>query len=783
MDSKEQAKILNSAALSISKGKLTREEAVVQVAKDLGVDSFIAEQLLSNWKVKDKAAIVSFKQLVLSAKEASKKEKEGEEDDPDTSDEASDDFGFDGEEEDGEGEDDFVDDGFFDDDAEISEEDLEPDFTEEVNDLEVFEGESTAKVTESELLDAVKAIDQITKALLEEAGAGDGAGIDEADMEAVQDYVNHLANFQSAEPVAEDIPDIPEELAQSYVQVLAVGDKPLQRFAVPKISSQVLKGSGDVVIISDVSRPVFSGMMENIPSGAKAFGTLVVSSVVKITKGDKITSGYIQLQPRGANPTRNELEAWSYGLYSFMNAHGGKKPADAKDWAAVQVLSQAYAEKHFSKETDLRQNLTINDPSVIRRALIASKKYYGKFNSKPIIQGQEGPQLPKPPVEKGTKGGAAKEEPEAKKEEVKSGLDAKVKAIIEMVKSSITEKSKGTSSPDGTLKDGGEHTPKSPEVELPAGGQSPRQVSADDPSQVTNYKLEGNDGASLTADTTAKDRGASNPTYNFEAVEVAALELPVQNSSFSEVLVFKSIGSDVHLLDEVWQVPGGGRCSWVHGADSVKILLNGAVPSKKLHTDFSTPLVIPLRSGGTAVMVKSSSVLGLIAIEAPFVKGLKSSRYEMFSIKGDLLVNSNGMAMKNPYTDTLIASSVSNKSIFQSEVKRDLFTEVERKYVLAQHQNVARANDAIRKIKAKASEAIANLQSQVTQLKQELADEKARSVKNVQKVTSSLSALKVQPDVDDIGYLAKENQRILAQSKQDFGALSNQAVDTLSSWM
>jgi hypothetical protein len=757
-----QEKIINTIVAKVKKGVLPLAFGVKELANSLSISEGIAKSLLDNWKPqKGIYPIRSFHQLVLSKEEPLKDDEDdtdgGEKDNPDIDlsllEDDSPEAGGGGDlGEEGDG---------FDDDFSFDEEDLEPGLADDVNELDVFEGESTAKVTESELLDAIKAIDKVTQAMLEEAGEGDGSGISEGDLESVKDYVSHLADFQASEPSEADVPDIPTELDQSYIHVLAVGQEPSQRFAVPKLSSQNLSGVGLVEIISDVSWPSCQGLLnEGSPDGEYG-GTVVVSSVSRITRSDKIQSRYLKLQSGWKSQSKENLEAWCYGLKVFSGMHGGMMPKDAKDWGSIQLLAQAYKAKHFTRPSSIRSSITFGDMGVLRRLFIASKKFFGKFQPKPKVTSSQG------------------------------GKNQKLEELLTTIRSNIVERNKHAAGPEGGLKageDGGEIGDTSgpadikDKVEFGGKGMTPAQVSADDQATSITYNLTG-DSDSLIADTSAKERGVESPNYNFKSAESSALELPIEKESMSEVIVFKSIGNGVHILDEAYHVPGGLRCSWIRGKDSIKVLLNGAVKTQAMVHMFKEPLVIPLRSGGTAVMVKSSPVLGLIAIEAPFARGMKNAKYELFSLYKGMLVSSTGMALKNPSTEMLIASAASNKGIRQSYFSKDLFRDVERKFLIAQRMEIIHANKYAKALKDKALAQQKKAQEVISSLQQQLAAEKEKSAKNLNKVTSSLSQLKKVADVDDIGYLEQENQRFIASAKQEFGATANENVSFLSKLM
>jgi hypothetical protein len=204
------------------------------------------------------------------------------------------------------------------------------------------------------------------------------------------------------------------------------------------------------------------------------------------------------------------------------------------------------------------------------------------------------------------------------------------------------------------------------------------EVSGGDTSVVKDVDNTGADGsleADVDAGTEFNDSG-----YSFESGKIAALELPIEDENNStQVLKMKEIASGVYVLDSAFVAPGAGRCAFLKGKDAIKVLSQGLKPSG---VKTSVNRVLTLKGSGNGLFVKSSTVLGVVAIEAPINKGLRNAKYSVFSRTGVNLVNPEGFyipSAKGP--QMLIASEVSHKSVRRGTEKRDIFSEIEREYI------------------------------------------------------------------------------------------------------
>jgi hypothetical protein len=212
------------------------------------------------------------------------------------------------------------------------------------------------------------------------------------------------------------------------------------------------------------------------------------------------------------------------------------------------------------------------------------------------------------------------------------------------------------------------------------GENSTRLINVDggDTSQTVDVNNTGDDGsleADVDAGTEFNDSG-----YSFDSSKIAALELPIEGEDATQVLELKEIGSGVYMLQQAFVAPGAGRCSFTKGKDAKAVLSRGTRPAKTIKA--SVDRVLSLKGSQNALLLRSSAVLGVVGIEAPFSKGLKNSKYSVFSRTGVNLVNEDGYYIPYPKGPRrIIASAVSNKSVRQGREKLNVFSGVEQSYI------------------------------------------------------------------------------------------------------
>jgi hypothetical protein len=213
-------------------------------------------------------------------------------------------------------------------------------------------------------------------------------------------------------------------------------------------------------------------------------------------------------------------------------------------------------------------------------------------------------------------------------------------------------------------------------------------VDGGDTSQTVDVNNTGDDGsleADIDAGTEFNDSG-----YSFDSSKIAAIELPIEGEDATQVLEVREIGSGVYMLQQAFVAPGAGRCSFTRGDDAKAVLSRGTRPVQQIKANVDRVLV--LKGSQNALLLRSSSVLGVVGVEAPFSKGLKNSKYSVFSRTGVNLVNEDGYYISSPKgPQRVIASVVSNKAVRQGKEKHNIVAGLEREYIRYLRSCIARA--------------------------------------------------------------------------------------------
>jgi len=202
-------------------------------------------------------------------------------------------------------------------------------------------------------------------------------------------------------------------------------------------------------------------------------------------------------------------------------------------------------------------------------------------------------------------------------------------------------------------------------------------VDGGDTSQITDVNNTGDDG-DLVADLDAGTE-VSASEYGFDNQEMVGVELPIENENQTQVLEMKSIGSGVYILQQSYISPGAGRLSFTKGKEAAKIISRNTRPAE---IKANVNRVLSLGNTGKGLLLRSSPILGIIAIEAPYQKGLKNSEYSVFSRVGVNLINEKGYYIpQSKGAKNFIASASSMKGIRRGSQVKNLFSEVEGAYV------------------------------------------------------------------------------------------------------
>ena len=202
-------------------------------------------------------------------------------------------------------------------------------------------------------------------------------------------------------------------------------------------------------------------------------------------------------------------------------------------------------------------------------------------------------------------------------------------------------------------------------------------VSGGDTSEIVNVHNTGDDG-SLEADTKAGDE-VNQQEYGFDSQEMVGVELPIEGDDNTQVLELKHIGSNVYILNRSFVSQGAGRLSFCEGREAQKVLSRNVRPSK---IKTSVDRCLTLNNGKTGLMLRSSAILGVIAVKAPYQKGLKNSKLSVFSREGINLINEDGYFISSVKgAKNLIASASSLKNARKGKIVKNLFSEIEGAYV------------------------------------------------------------------------------------------------------
>jgi hypothetical protein len=306
------------------------------------------------------------------------------------------------------------------------------------------------------------------------------------------------------------------------------------------------------------------------------------------------------------------------------------------------------------------------------------------------------------------------------------------------------------------------------------------EVSGGDTSEVVDVDNTGNDGnleADIDAGTEFNDSG-----YSFDSGKIAALELPIEDENDStQVLKMREIGSGVYVLDSSYKSPGAGRCSFVKGKDAVAVLSRNIKPAP---IKTSVDRILTLKGSKNGLLVRSSAVLGVIAIEAPFTKGLRNSKYSLFSRTGVNLVNEDGYYIplaKGP--QMIIASALSNKSVRRGAEKRNVFSEVEWAYIQYLKsclQGVCLKNKQYRDKLSQAlqeNKRIAKVQSRA------LAQERQTSRRQVASSLADLQAIRLKSAETEAGRVFSASQRAIRDEQEAIKSQAERNIDYLASLM
>ena len=281
-------------------------------------------------------------------------------------------------------------------------------------------------------------------------------------------------------------------------------------------------------------------------------------------------------------------------------------------------------------------------------------------------------------------------------------------------------------------------------------------IDGGDTSQIVDVDNTGNDG-SLEADTDAGTE-VNATEYGFDSQEMVGVELPIEGEDNTQVLELKHVGSSVYILNRSFVSPGAGRLSFCKGREAQKLLSRNVRPSP-IKANVNKMLTFNDKaSNKKSLLLRSSAILGVIAVEAPYWKGLKNAKYSVFSRVGLNLINEEGYYIPMVKgAKNIIASTASNKSVRKGKVIKDVFSEVEGAYVKYLHNKVSRLLKANLVLRSRLNKSLAVQRRQVA-VNSQLLNKEHRSAR--QQVASALQSL----DSIKRDTATAEAQRLLASS-------------------
>jgi len=280
----------------------------------------------------------------------------------------------------------------------------------------------------------------------------------------------------------------------------------------------------------------------------------------------------------------------------------------------------------------------------------------------------------------------------------------------------------------------------------------------------------------------AREPGAE---YDFNSSKIATVEVPIEGGKQdTQVLKLKEVSQGVYILDKAFIASGrGGRCSFYKGADALAILRSGTRPSKIVAKVDGRAVALGVKGDtGRAVYLKSSPILGVVAIEAPFKKGFPNSEYSVFSRVGEHLVDGKGNYFRLPVgPNRVIASAVSLKSVMRGGKPVDVLSSVESAYVRWLKSCVAGQRRRAAQLKEKLTQAVAMNKKQAALHQSALAAERKKYQEMIRSGLSSIDSLRRQTaDVAAAQVFSSAREDLAARESERMRAMES-GVDQLLS--
>jgi hypothetical protein len=718
--------------------------------------------------------------------------------------------------------------------------DVDAGFMDEVNDIEEFGADEPA-LGKEEVVDALQAIGQIIDTVLQAEGVDKEEGLTSDEEGFVLDQVDDLAaGFADDEGIGGesgvDTEDSlepeelePEELGASFVRVVVAG-KPVQsRRLTPSYISTENYGGVPAVVCMGINSSLNLVPEEEVKDSV--VDTVILSSVQEIKGGIDFKSGYISLADilswRKQSPEHGR--AWRVAS-SHVTRRLGHTPKLAREIGVVgcvasSIYNKWYGEckKYVGKLEKVLSGKKLRNihrvVSALRGRLAEDKslrviksdyngyKNYETWNVAIFLQNNEGFRAQAKAFLKSNHGvsydqlirglGLAGKKTPDRVDWLDQRIDRREMAkVLAYLSSAYRGNTMVRNVSSATQVDGGDEintvqgdTPTrtstsgrtftSEEIE---GENSIKAVgvSGGDTSEFKDVDNTGDEGsleADVDAGTEFNDSG-----YSFDSGKIAALQLPIEDDNdSSQVLELREIGSGVYVLSRAFTVPGGGRCFFVKGKDAVKVLSQNVKPSG---IRASVDRVLTLRDSKNGLLVKSSAVLGVIAVEAPFTKGLRNAKYSVFSRTGVNLVNDEGFyipSVNGP--PRVIASAVSSKAVRKGVEKRNIFSEIESSYIQYLKSCLLNMGNDNAKLKVRLNSALSALEQHKRLHSSVLERERSSSRKQVASSLADLQAIRISSARDEAGRAFAGSQSAARKEREAIKSQADRNIDYLARFM
>ena len=699
--------------------------------------------------------------------------------------------------------------------GEDGEANLDEGFMDEVNSIDEF-GANSPTLSKEEVVDAIQAISQIVETILETEGAGDGDNLTSDEVGYTLDEVDDLAagydsegedtaeaapmDFGAEEPVSDEEVDeeFPEELSASLIRVIEAGTPVVSKFKRPYLSSESF-GDEPALVCQGIRSSLKVSNAE--PAKNAVYDTLVLSYVPAIKDTTPLKLGYMQAGSfkDWIKQSKAHRRAWRIASAKFKKILK-QSPQTAREKSAVLAIASNYYDKWAKSFNKLNRLLSGKSVRNIRRVGLALQNRFTGGKSLKVIRSDyngyrnyetwnaalyinqdaelrskarafiksgsfdydkflQSSGLGKSATPDGVKWADSKidrgqmmEVMRALASSINLGKGRGMGKINSNTQVDKQDEVRTVQDKTPTGIDTAGKTLSSPEIEDP-NTEKVLNVDGGNTSEYVDVHNTGDDGV-LEADVKAGTEN-SETEYGFDSQEMVGIELPIEEENNTQVLELKHIGSGVYVLNRSFTAPGAGRISFVVGNAAGRLVANNTKPSR---IRANVNRVVTIKNSKNALLLKSSSVLGVIAVEAQFSKGLKNAKYSVFCRSGLNLVNEEGYrisSIKGP--QRIIASAVSVKASQDGKEKRDIFSEVESAYISYLKDKIVSLAKSNADLRFRLNSSLKAFKRQEALNSQLLNNERSSAKKQVASAMKSLEDIRTQT-------ASAEAQRLMASS-------------------